>query len=162
MILIFILVLSVIFNVILIYKLIRRKKDTYEIQATFNGGITSSDLIEILNNKFPNIMIGISDSKYKLCSKDNIEDFLKVDQTNNFSYIEDYRDCDDYAFILLGEIKKSSFGPIPFGFAWVDTNSGFHAVNIFLDEERDLYVVEPQDDSIFDLPENWKPYLIVI
>lgn len=117
-----------------------------------------TELSNLLSIRFPGITIAISDETYKLCFKQNIEDFVK---TIKISHIPG-GDCDDRVFIMLAEVKKSVFNVIPFGFTWVDTGSNLHAINLFIDDKKDLYVVEPQSSTVLLFPNNYKPYLVVI
>ena len=139
-----------------------KKKTKQIIQPDFKDTITGQKIAILLKSKFPNAIIAQEDEKYKLCTRENIEDFLKIDITDKLEYIDNYRDCEDYSFILIAEIKKSAFSPIPFGLIWVDTGISSHSVNIFIDNERNLYVIEPQNDSIFNFPDKWTPKLVMI
>jgi len=125
--------------------------------------ISVSEVYTILKAEFPNCQIYLSDSKYKTTSVIELRRFLSHDMVDKEQYVSQYFDCDDFSFSLLGNITNSEWGSLPFGLLWTEIEGGVaHAVNIFIDDNRIVHVIEPQDDSVFSVPGNWKPYLIVM
>lgn len=105
------------------------------------------------------------DSKYKAYP---FEEYLRIiyeDDTDKKKYVSEYMDCDNMSISLFGYVRgnpKTSF--LPFGMCFVVSDLGFHAINIFLDDDHDAYYVEPQDDSIWKCVNDKKytPYFIMI
>jgi hypothetical protein len=109
----------------------------------------------------------VSDMKYRLPSVDTIRHFLSVDDTDWLNYVVDFADCDDYAFVLQGAQEKRFWGRgYAFGILWYYNERFGHAVNFFIDRDRQLWIVEPQNDSIIKWCENrdycGKAFVIII
>ena len=99
----------------------------------------------ILNN--PNLKA--LDSEFALLTKKQVVEFLKSDWTNWRIYRKEKFDCDDFAIILWGKFHEK-FGNCSVGFAC----SNVHAFNLFIDENRKLWIIEPQTDKIFTTNDN--------
>jgi len=95
--------------------------------------------IKLFNNK-----VTVNDYNYKLPTKKQIADFLTLDSTNNYKYIMDEFDCDDFAIILHGKLRER-FVNFAIGYA----QSSTHSFNFFIDEKKKLWLIEPQTDKIF-------------
>jgi len=93
----------------------------------------------------------INDGVYSLCFNKSSEEF---DESRNA--------CDDFSFALMGHISNPSWGALPFGIVWTKIPGGAHAVNCFIDKNRDVWIVEPQNDAVYKCPSNWEPYLVMI
>lgn len=121
-----------------------------------------SDLQMLLRAEFPDAQIYLSDSKYKTTTLDELKRFLAWDKTSEESYISEWYDCDDFAAVTNGTINIPGWYWLPFGIMWTETPGGGHAVNVFVDNLYNVWIVEPQNDNCFELPGDWKPYLIII
>jgi len=117
-------------------------------------------------SNFPNCAFRWQDKKYKVTNLSEYRRFLDWDDTDKQLYIPESYDCDDFAIRLHGNITIPFWSSLPFGHCYVtiisrDVN---HAVNIFVDNEGDVYFVEPQDDNIYsiDSKKDWNPYFIEI
>jgi hypothetical protein len=96
-----------------------------------------------------------SDPNYKLVDVDHLKKFLKRNATNQRQYENPSNDCDDFSYILLGDVTKWD-SDLAFGIAWVITEDGqFHALNVFVGTDKKVYFVEPQTDEVFLVPDNW-------
>ena len=91
--------------------------------------------------------IYLSDTNYSLTSVDEIRKFLYNDRLNYQKYTESH-DCDNFSYQLMGYFSQWSYS-FCFGIAW----SGTHAFNIFIDKDKKLYVIEPQNDAIYTMNE---------
>ena len=116
----------------------------------------------ILRAEFPSAKIYISDNKYKTTTIEELRGYLRYDLTNKNIYIPEYYDCDNFSYTLMGSLSNPIWGCLAFGILWTTTDNGNHAVNIFIDNERNIWIVEPQTDSVFHLPDDWIPYLVMI
>ena len=130
--------------------------------------IDFSELYTLLRSEFEYTAIYMADNNYKTCSIQELQRFLKDDITDSWQYVPEYWDCDDASFSLMGRLSNPDWGMLPFGVMYVvieeDENSKVagHAVNIFVDKNRNILIIEPQNDQIMLLPDNWRPYLIVM
>jgi len=109
----------------------------------------------------------ISDTRYRLPSVDTIKKLLDADDTDKLNYVEDFADCDDYAFALQGAQEKYFWGKgYAFGILWYYNERFGHAVNLFIDRDRQLYIVEPQSDAVLKWCSNedycGSPFIVVV
>jgi len=124
--------------------------------------VDSSEVYTILKAEFPNANILLSDSKYKTTTKVEYERYIKYDVTDKWKYVSQYYDCDDFSFSIMGRMSNPDWGALTFGIVWTQTSNGAHAVNCFIDHNREVWIVEPQNDNVFKLPSDWNPYLIIM
>lgn len=106
------------------------------------GEITYSELEALLTGKSKAIFL--SDETYSLITIESMKHFLDLDDTDKNKYLNNYYDCDDFSYRLMGDFSVPGWAAICIGIAWSKT----HAFNVFVDSERKLYVIEPQTDSI--------------
>ena len=109
--------------------------------------------------------VKLLDSKYNLGPIDDLIQFLKTDDTDLKSYINTYLDCDDFAIMLFG-LWKDAMCPdnTGLGLVFVRHPDYLHALNFYVDDEEQVWLVEPQNDSYW-LIENediLKPYFMMI
>ena len=70
-------------------------------------------------------------------------------------------DCDDFAIALMGSFHiQKNWAGLAFGIFIIADPP--HAVNIFIDSRLDVYLVEPQTDRIFKMPDDWIGNLIIM
>ena len=119
--------------------------------------ITNAKLMALLKRRFPDANIRLSDNTTQLCDIADIEAFLKVDETNRVKYIAEQMDCDDFAFALLGQFSLPPWSGMAFGFIWSD----LHAMNICVDSNLDIWLIEPQNDSVKSELEAWQGKTVV-
>lgn len=125
--------------------------------------ITVAEITDVLRQSCSRANIYLSDSVYSTTSIDELMSFLKADDTNEYRYVSEYYDCDDFSFRLMGQIHSVEWGALPFGIVWLTKeNNVNHALNIFIDNEHDMYLIEPQNDVIQVLPTGWIPYLVIL
>jgi hypothetical protein len=124
--------------------------------------INSTTITAILQSACAHAIVLLSDSVYSTCPVDELRRFLKDDDTNEYRYVSEYYDCDDFSYRLMGQIHNVEWGALPFGILWVKTAQGNHAVNIFIDEDHIMWVIEPQTDEVYLMPSSWIPYLVII
>jgi hypothetical protein len=83
------------------------------------------------------------DQKYKLTTKAELAKGLEVVLRKGWSYIPEYRDCDDASFRLNGLFSIGEWSSLAFGIAFGDS----HAFNCALTKEENglqFWVIEPQ------------------
>jgi len=124
--------------------------------------LDSSEVLTILKAEFPKALILLSDEAYKTTTKSELERFLKEDIVDKWKYTSTYFDCDDFSFALMGNLSNPDWGCLTFGILWTSVPNGAHAVNCFISNSGKVYIVEPQNDDVFKLPDNWEPYLVMM
>lgn len=132
--------------------------------AKILGKIEAKKLHSLLKKKFSKWFnkpaIYLVDRKYLLTSKEEIVRFLEYDKTDEEDY-NDLFDCDNFAFRLLGQIMIQGWKGICLGAAF----SKVHAFNLFVDNQKDIYVIEPQGDHIWkidEVPKKYKKYFLPV
>ena len=120
----------------------------------------TSDYIRDLLIKYTD-KIWLSDGTFQLVDTQNLKDFLASDPINKRPYVTEKHDCDDYSYELMGHV--SDWNPDnTFGIVWgLNTNGGAHAWNFFIDENKKVRYVEPQNDVIFD-PSTEQIWLMIV
>ncbi len=122
--------------------------------------ITNIELGQILSKYCSNIWQ--SDENYRTMNKNSLIEFLKVNPVNGRRYLVTAHDCDDFSFELAGDVSDwDSDGA--FGIVWGNrVGSGIgHAWNFFIDENKKLWYIEPQNDTIFE-PTTEKVWIMII
>jgi len=111
--------------------------------------ITAGDLQNVLNVAYGGAKHRILDHKFKTTTFNEYMRFIENDKVNFTKYVGDYHDCDDYAFALFGAFcRNPDWSPLAFGYAEGNFLGKYHAYNLFVTNDGELYFVEPQDDSI--------------
>ena len=126
----------------------------------------ASDIQRILSEKLPGARLTIPDKSYYCTDVSEIERFLKTDPTNYHKYRSEAYDCDDFAAVLLGKSKewvmRSSLDyPLAFGMVHGDIRNSEddnevrpHALNFFIDNDTNVWLVEPQNDKVSKITSN--------
>jgi len=122
--------------------------------------IEYAEVFSVLSAEFPNCSILLGDNKYKTTTKEELMRFLKEDNTDKYPYITEWYDCENFSDTLMGRLSNPDWGCLPFGTLWTSMPNGAHAVNVFVDNNREVWIVEPQNDGIFSLPNDWNPYFV--
>lgn len=104
----------------------------------------------------------LSDESYQTINKKSLEDFLRTNPVSGRKYLVTAHDCDDFSFELMGDVSEwNSDGT--FGIVWGNraSDGAGHAWNFFIDENKKLWYVEPQNDQIFE-PTSEKVWIMII
>jgi len=108
-------------------------------KRTING----SELRQLIRAKFPTGEIETSDTVFSLCSIEDIEAALDVDETNHLVYVAERFDCDNFARLLWGQLGCPEWAHYAIGLFWSDK----HAMVLCVDANKDVWLVEPQTDE---------------
>ena len=87
------------------------------------------------------------DRIYRLIGKEAFMVFLEQDDTDKLTYIIDWRDCDDFAKLLMARVIEFMPG-LPIGIVHVD--NGSHVVNIFVDSDLQVWFVDARHDRVYE------------
>jgi len=92
----------------------------------------------------------ISDEKFRIITKDQMQQLLEEDDTDTLPYILTYADCDDFSDVLLGQLtRKTWVQGFAIGQLWYFNPRFGHAVNLFCDGKK-IWIIEPQNDQIVE------------
>jgi len=92
----------------------------------------------------------ISDEKFRVITKEQMEQLLAKDDTDSLNYVPTYADCDDFSDVLLGQLtRKTWIQGFAIGQLWYFNPRFGHAINIFCDGAK-IWLVEPQNDRILE------------
>lgn len=124
------------------------------------GTINDSELFWFLRESFGGeIRTRTPDETYSLVSLEDFTNFLQIDNTDEYAYIPERFDCDDFSYVLKGRAAESGIclGVVKIN-QWEEGQN--HLINLFvtLDEEGKLegYLIEPQTDDVWQLNESWQ------
>ena len=121
--------------------------------------ISNGEVNTILRTYTSNIWL--SDGMFRLVDTENLRAFLKSDAGNNKAYVAEVHDCDDYSYELMGRVSEWN-SDNTFGLVWgLNVNGDAHAWNFFVDENKKVKYVEPQNDNIFD-PTTEKIWIMIV
>lgn len=109
--------------------------DCREMKDTIRSATGMGNIIDYAN----------SDESYKLVDIDYLKDFLRLNPVNKRNYVPIKHDCDDFAYLLMGDVTRWD-SDLAFGIVWGHT----HAWNFFVDTDKKVWQIEPQNDTIFD------------
>lgn len=119
---------------------------------TISGKIEGNELYTLLSSRFIQTSIYLPDLTFNLASVDEYRKIIEWSRTKYQKYIVDDFDCDDFAWMLMGAVSIYPWSSLPFGTIW--TNK--HAMNIFIDDKKHIWFVEPQTWTIKDALESWQ------
>lgn len=106
------------------------------------GNITYDEINKILAPITENLFL--SDSVFKLTSKEEAERFTEETKLKYEKYEEEKFDCDNFSFALMGYWSQA-LESFAFGIAW----SKNHAFNILIDDKKQIWIVEPQTNEYY-------------
>lgn len=99
--------------------------------------------------------IKLSDSSYKLVDIERLKKFLKYNNTDRRVYKKIKHDCDDFSYILQGDVTRWD-SDLAFGIAWVHKPNGvYHAMNVCITTDYEVVLIEPQTDRIISVLVGW-------
>lgn len=140
-----------------IWDLFRKPK---QIKFTNKTEITGIEIGQLLKQYCQNLWL--SDGVAVLINDIDMKAFLTKNLVNDRKYITEYHDCDDYSFELMGDIS-CVFPQGAFGMVWGNraSDGAPHAWNFYINENKEVKFIEPQNDSIF-LPSLENIWIMII
>ena len=104
---------------------------------------------EILHKQYPSALLKIADHDYEKPSRSRLWDELVGSYMEDYKYLINLCDCDDFALFLHAWIRQMQYKekwpkPLAFGEAW----SVNHALNISVLDTDEVVLIEPQNDYI--------------
>ena len=120
------------------------KKYIYKINIPkVYGKITSQEEVKLLMDLF-RCPINITDDYLLLTSKEEAEQFIKDSKIQYKKWVKEDYDCDNFSASLYG-YWSDSLKSFAFGMA----RSSNHQFNIFIDKDKKVWIVEPQNGKFY-------------
>ena len=134
-----------------------RKEQT--IPIIHGKEVTSKEVIELLT-PFTDRQ-WISDGVFECIITSNLRTFLINDRVSKRIYKQESFDCDDYSYSLMGNITQW-YPEGSIGIIWGLNKYGEpHAWNFFINEDKQIMFIEPQNDMIFS-PTTERTWVMII
>lgn len=104
------------------------------------------ELHKIIDGVFPGVRnLRMMDKQSQTINSKEVLSLLINTKIIKQDYVIQKYDCDDYAFALKGFFSQKGLSNSTFGIMISRT----HAYNFFLDEEKQLWIMEPQSSKVF-------------
>ena len=112
--------------------------------------------------RFPrNDSIFLADACYMEADEELIQMILDADLGDREEYEAEEFDCDDFAFRLMGIFHQNrETAAMPIFITWVSWPGAAHAVLSYYYDDQ-VRIIEPQNDRVFPVPEDWSLILLV-
>lgn len=113
--------------------------------------ISGYSIYKTLHAQYPDAHIRIADEEYTTVSLNEFNRWIREDCVSKRKYYKNWFDCDNFARELrcamfkIGRAYKTEFA---MSYTEGMAPGGYHAFNIFVDPDGDVFVVEPQDDHV--------------
>lgn len=119
------------------------------IQPERLGAISYWDTLSLLEPHCKDIYL--SDMTYGLTSKKEAIKYSIETALQYKKWIKEKHDCDEFSFALMGYWNKG-LEQFCFGVAW----SKSHAFNIMIDNNKQIWIVEPQNNAFMKIEDVMK------
>lgn len=128
--------------------------------------IKSSEIVKLFDeSNDPKLKVSdmhITDRTFKLVDINYLKEYLKENSVSEDKYIKEIHDCDDFSYILQGDITRWD-SDLAFGIIHGKTaNGGSHAWNVCIGTDKKVWFIEPQNDRVWKPKEDYKIYLILM
>lgn len=133
------------------------------IEYTSDGHMNNSEVISILKNTgIMGIKIETLDQGYDIPKVEDVHKFLELNIFRNLKYYSDVYDCDKYAFSLFA-LCKNFYRGYAIGVIFLDRTYDKHCMNFFIDKDKQVWLIEPQDNTVTKLTDTtYKPYFALV
>lgn len=137
-------------------------------QQELTDRITATDIVKLFDKPIEGDAIvkvsdlHITDRTFKLVDITHLREFLLENPTSERGYIKERHDCDDFAYILQGDVTRWD-SDIAFGIIHGrDVNGNSHAWNVCIGTDKKIWFVEPQDNNVWKVEGEWKIWIILM
>lgn len=103
---------------------------------------------EILTPYCKDIML--HDRVYCSTTKKEMKDFIQNSLIDTFDYYSEWYDCDNFAFSVFAWLMR--FG----SYTLFEARTKSHAFNLFIDCNKNVYIVEPQKNKFYNIKDNFE------
>lgn len=124
-------------------------KDNFQGQLktpTPTGQISYDDVEKVLKKYASGV--NISDLSFSTTTQEDAKKFTNETRVWARRYAKEVNDCDNFSYALLG-YWSDGLKSYPFGLAW----SANHSFNVFIDDKKQLWIVEPQTNKWMKIEE---------
>ena len=97
--------------------------------------------------------IHLSDKIYGLTNVEEAKRFSIATKIEARKWIREAYDCDEFSFALMG-YWNDGLKQFAFGIAWSD----LHAFNIMVDDKKQVWIIEPQENKFIKIEDAKSPY----
>jgi len=133
------------------------------ITSDVHGNLIDGRALKLhLSLKYPRASIFLSDCIYQSVDLNHLKSFLNSNNIPSMTYISEFRDCDDYAIMMLGNWKETYPYENLFGYIVFEKGEYLHATNLCIDNNGNEWIVEPQCGTYYKVPENLSVVFIFI
>jgi len=99
------------------------------------------------------VEVWVLDNRYRTTTLDGFVSIMRWDSTNLRPYIEEFWDCDDYAWRFKSNVSATFLvNAVGFVVDWSDERCA-HSYNILFPEDGGPVVYEPQSDAVMSVDE---------
>jgi len=138
--------------------------DRHQIKEIYRSCFRDTTVCEMNHNW------GFADQKYKVANIKQVQEVVKKSKTYMLKYEAEAHDCDDYAYALMGYIHYDPSVP-----KWQDTvGQAIFITWVILEHQgqmyghallsccdgNNVYMIEPQNGKVYNVPDKFKLYLI--
>lgn len=126
-----------------------------EIEKLFDKPIEGDAIVKVSD-------LNITDRTFKLVDIGHLRGFLDDNPVSKRKYVEEKHDCDDFAYILQGDMTRWD-SDLAFGIIHGrDAGGNSHAWNVCIGTDKKVWFVEPQDDTVCKVVGEWKVWLVLM
>lgn len=118
---------------------------------------TGHHIRRLLQKQYPDAHIRIRDAMYGLPWKPAFNRWLQKDMISERQYHAEHHDCDDFAHAIqckifkIGHTMKTT---ITVAYCEGHTSEGYHAFNLLIDDNNNIFIIEPQIDMVIAADES--------
>jgi hypothetical protein len=141
------------------------------IQKIHKQDLNNVRAMELLKKEWPKTTIRdqvYGDRKYYGLPTNVAKDIWANSGLRNYKRTSESFDCDDFSYVYKGAVSKHVYEkkvgfPYAVGILFGSNKTGAHAINIFLDENADVKILEPQNGTVIDGKDwDYKPYFMLM
>ena len=123
-------------------------KQKSEIESPKPTGKLSYNETRSILNQLGVMNVYLADTQYSTCPKNNALLFQQKIGVNLKRYIAEDHDCDVFSFESMGYWNKDDYQ-----YAYFIVWSNTHAFNLFIDDEKNIWIIEPQSAKFYSIDE---------
>lgn len=120
-------------------------------EPSSKGTIGYTETQKILREKLDCYNVNLSDNYFNLTDKDTAKKYSSEAKVAYKQWIREGHDCDNFSFAAMGYWSQGLIS-FAFGIAW----SNNHAFNIMVDNNKQIWIVEPQTNDYMTIEEAQK------
>ena len=111
----------------------------------------------VLHRQYPNARIRIADADYSAPTLQEFNRWIREDTVSERRYQAEHHDCDDFAHAIQCQIFQIGHRletTITMAYCEGYAQDGYHAFNLLIDTQDNIFIVEPQSDVVVPADES--------